>query len=124
MEQIEISLEATYLMHTQAMKMTKPGLYEKDVAGFIEGIALAGGGNVAFPVILSIHGEILHNHRHDNLLKDGDLLVNDSGAENELGYASDITRTFPVGGKFTQRQRDIYQVVLDAQMQAIAAIKD
>jgi Xaa-Pro aminopeptidase len=89
----------------------------------MEGIVLSLGGRLSFPTIFSIHGETLHNHSHDNLMKAGDIAVNDSGAETSLGYASDITRTVPVSGKFTQRQKEIYTIVLDAQEQAIGAVK-
>jgi Xaa-Pro aminopeptidase len=103
--------------------MARPGLYERDIAGKIEGIALAGGGQLAFPAIVSIHGETLHNHYHGNRLRKGDLLVIDSGCESEAGYASDITRTIPVGGKFSPLQKTIYEAVLDMQLSAIAMIK-
>jgi len=122
-EQIEIALEASYEMHTTAMKMAKPGRMESEIAGVIEGIALAHGGGVSFPVILSINGQILHNHYHGNQLLEGRLMVNDSGAESTMHYASDITRTVPVGGKFTEKQADVYAIVLKAQEKAIQAIK-
>jgi Xaa-Pro aminopeptidase len=121
--EIEKAHIVSYNMHTTAMRMAKPGIYEREIAGKIEGIALSAGGNLAFPVILSIRGEILHNHYHGNILKDGDLIINDSGAENEMHYATDITRTFPVNGKYTPVQKDIYQIVLRAETEAIEAIK-
>ena len=82
-----------------------------------------GGGRLAFPVILSRRGEVLHNHMYDNLLRDGDLVVHDSGASAPSGYASDITRTIPVSGTFSQCQRAVYECVLRAQMKAIAAVR-
>jgi Xaa-Pro aminopeptidase len=120
--EIESALDISYEMQTAAMKMSKPGLYERQVAGAMEGIVLSLGGRLSFPTIFSIHGETLHNHSHDNLMKAGDIAVNDSGVETSLGYASDITRTVPVSGKFTQRQKEIYTIVLDAQEQAIGAV--
>jgi Xaa-Pro aminopeptidase len=122
-KEIEKAHAISYEMHTTAMRMAKAGIYERDIAGAIEGIALAAGGHVAFPVILSRHGEILHNHHHGNLLRDGDIVINDSGAENSMHYASDITRTIPVSGKFTTQQREIYGLVLKAQTESINAIK-
>jgi Xaa-Pro aminopeptidase len=122
-EQIEIAMDASYDMHTTAMKMAIPGVFEYEIAGMIEGIALSHGGNIAFPVILSINGQILHNHDHSNKLEKGRLMVNDSGAESPMHYASDITRTTPVGGKFTEKQKDIYQIVLDSQLAAIDSVK-
>lgn len=101
-------------MHTTAMKMAKPGVWEQTIAGTIEGIANAGGGMVSFPVILSQHGETLHNHNHSGILENGRLMLVDAGAEVASHYASDFTRTVPVGGKFTQNQREIYDIVLAA----------
>jgi Xaa-Pro aminopeptidase len=121
--EIERALDISYEMQTAAMKMSKPGIYERQIAGAMEGIVLSLGGRLSFPTIFSIHGETLHNHSHGNLMKAGDIAVNDSGAETSLGYASDITRTFPISGKFTQRQKEIYSIVLDAQEQAIGAVK-
>ena len=121
-DEIEKAHSVTYEMFTAAMKMAKPGVYEREIVGRIGGIALSAGYNLSFPIILTINGQILHNHYHGNVLKEGRLLVNDSGAESELHYAADITRTIPVGGKFTQRQKEIYQVVLDSEMKAIQSI--
>lgn len=112
-----------YQMHTTAMKMAQPGVYEREIAGFIEGLALSNGGTVSFPVILSKHGETLHNHNHSNKLVAGDLMICDAGFESEMGYATDHTRVVPVGGKFTQKQKEIYQIVLDTNNAAINAIK-
>jgi len=103
-----------YQMHVTAMKMAKAGVWEQSIAGTIEGIANAGGGMVSFPVILSQNGETLHNHNHSQTLQNGRLLLVDAGAEIGSHYASDYTRTVPVGGKFTQKQRDIYEIVLAA----------
>jgi Xaa-Pro aminopeptidase len=121
--EIESALDISYEMQTAAMKMSKPGLYERQIADAMEGIVLSLGGRLSFPTIFSIHGETLHNHSHCNLMKAGDIAVNDSGAETSLGYASDITRTIPISGKFTQQQKEIYSIVLDAQEQAIGAVK-
>lgn len=121
--EIEKAVDIAYDMHTTSMKMAKPGVIEREIAGTIEGISLAKGGPVSFPVILSIHGETLHNHYHGNVLKKGRMLVTDAGAETTMHYASDITRTVPVGGKFDQRQKDIYEIVFEANMKTIAATK-
>jgi Xaa-Pro aminopeptidase len=122
-DEMEKAHAITYEMHTTAMRMAKAGIYERDLAGTIEGMAIAAGGYVSFPVILSRRGEILHNHRHNNLLRDGDMVINDSGAENSMHYAADITRTFPVSGRFSTQQKDVYEIVLKAQTEAINAIK-
>jgi len=121
--QIEAALDITHEMHLEAMKISRPGMYEREVAGAMEGIALSRGGRLAFPTIFSIHGETLHNHFYGNKMNEGDLVVNDSGAETPLHYASDITRTFPVSSKFAERQKEIYAIVLSAQESAIEAVK-
>ncbi|MBT3202289.1 MAG: aminopeptidase P family protein [Phycisphaerales bacterium] len=120
-EQIEWAVNLTGEMHTLAMKTARAGMYEREIAGAIEGLALSRGGRLTFPTIFSIHGETLHNHYHGNKMHAGDIVVNDSGAESPLGYAGDITRTIPIGGKFSARQKDIYAIVLEAQETAIQA---
>jgi Xaa-Pro aminopeptidase len=121
--EIEKAIETGWLMHTTAMKMAVPGVYEREIAGTIEGIALSGGGMLSFPAIVSVRGETLHNHAHHNQLKKNDLLLVDTGAETVLHYASDHTRTIPVGGRFTPKQKDIYEAVLDALAKGTEAIK-
>ncbi len=122
-KELEKAVATTHLMHTTAMKLAKPGMYEREISGLIEGIALSGGGSLSFPAIVSVRGETLHNHYHGNIMKDGDLLVIDSGAESEMHYAADITRTIPVNGKFSPKQKDIYEIVLESEVKSIEAIK-
>ena len=121
--QIEAALEVSHEIHTRAMRVTRPGRYEFEIAGLLEGIALARGTRFSFPPIFSVHGETLHNPYHLNKIADGDLVVSDSGVETPMHYASDITRTFPASGRFTERQRAVYEIVLDAQTRAIGAIQ-
>jgi len=121
--EIEKAVDIAFEMHTTAMKMAKPDIYEREIAGHIEGISLSHGNPVSFPVILSVHGQTLHNHYHGNLMKQGDLMVTDAGSETAMRYASDITRTVPVGGKFLSRQKDIYEIVLKALQEAILSIR-
>ncbi|MCX7863211.1 MAG: M24 family metallopeptidase, partial [Bacteroidales bacterium] len=122
-EHIEQIMDVAYTMHTTAMHMAQEGMWEQTIAGTIEGIALSHGARVSFPVILSKHGEILHNHNHANYLKKGDLLLCDAGFESFEGYATDHTRTIPVGGEFSQQQKEIYQIVLNAQKKAMNMLK-
>ncbi|OFX47282.1 MAG: Xaa-Pro aminopeptidase [Bacteroidetes bacterium GWA2_30_7] len=122
-EHIDSIMDIGFEMHTTAMKMAVGGVFEREIAGKIEGIALSHGGTVSFPVILSKHGEILHNHNHENLLTTFDLLLCDAGFESTMGYATDHTRTFPVGGKFTHTQKDIYEIVLEANNKATSITK-
>ncbi len=121
--EIETALAASREMHVLAMQRTRPGVYEREVAGAMEGVALAQSGPVAYPVIFSVHGEILHNHGHGNQMRAGDLVVNDSGASSPRHYASDITRTIPVSGRFSERQRALYELVLAAEVSAIEAVR-
>ncbi len=114
--EIEKAIDNAYIMHTTMMKMAAvEGTYEYEIAGKMEGIALAGGGPVSFPIILTTHGEILHGHDHSLQIRKGRMIVSDAGCENPMGYCSDITRSVPVGGKFSSRQKDIYEAVLSAQ---------
>ena len=112
--EIERACDIGYEMHTTAMRMCKPGVKEQLIAGTIEGIALAHGAGVSFPTILSMNGETLHNHYHGNLLQEGRLMLTDAGAETNMNYCSDFTRTMPVGGHFTQRQKEVYNIVVAA----------
>lgn len=117
--EIEKAIETAYFMHTTAMKMAKPGMIEQELTGVLEGISISCGGPVSFPVILSVDGQTLHNHNHHNILAEGRMMVVDAGAQTSNYYASDITRTTPVGGKFDQRQKEIYEIVLAANMNVI-----
>lgn len=117
-EEIKKACATGYEMHVTAMRLAKPGVREQQIAGTIEGIAAAGGGMISFPIILSQNGETLHNHDHSQILKEGRLMLTDAGAESLLHYASDFTRTVPVGGKFSQKQREIYEIVLAANNKA------
>ena len=119
---IEKAIDTAYLMHTTAMKMAMPGVWEQEIAGTIEGIALAHGGPVSFPVILSMNGQTLHNHDHSGILESGRMVV-DAGCESLLHYASDLTLTVPVGLKFSSRQKAVYEAVLQANLKAINAIR-
>jgi len=121
--EIEVACETGYKMHVAAMKMAKPGVMEQEIAGTIEGIALAYGGGTSFPTILTQNGQTLHNHSHSFPLEKGRLMIVDAGAESNGHYASDFTRTVPVGGKFSQKQLDIYNIVLKANNTATAMIK-
>ncbi|MDR3235351.1 MAG: aminopeptidase P family protein [Prevotellaceae bacterium] len=120
--EIEKACAVGYRMHLAAMAQCRAGAKESDIAGAIEGIAIAGGA-VSFPVILSQNGETLHNHDHSQTLTDGRLLVIDAGAETRLHYASDYTRTLPAGGRFTARQKEIYNIVLEANNHAVCTAK-
>lgn len=110
-EEIEKACAIGYRMHTTAMQLTKPGLTEKYVGGQVDGTAHSFGSAVSFATIFTQHGEIMHGSPSWNLLESGRLALCDAGAENSNNYCSDNTRTYPVNGKFTQRQLEIYQTV-------------
>lgn len=105
-------------MHTMAMAMCREGVYEREIAGAIESVALQYGAGVSFHSIVSQHGETLHNHYHGDRLQNGRMLLVDAGAETEMNYCSDYTRTIPVSGKFTTKQKEIYEIVLAANARA------
>ncbi len=119
--EIENALDVTAEMYRVAMTAARPGRREYEIAGLMQARALELGRQQAFTPIVSVRGEVLHNHSYDNTLADGDLLLMDSGAESPRCYASDITRTFPVSGRFSDRQRRVYEIVLAAQMAVINA---
>ena len=121
--EIEKAVNITSDMHLGAMSYTKTGMVEAEIVGKIHQIVTSSGGHLSFPVIFSKDGQILHNHYHGNRLKEGDMIVCDAGAETEMGYAGDMTRTFPVGNQFTQRQKELYQITLNAHEAAVAALK-
>ena len=113
-EEMERAFQIGYKMHTLAMKMCRPGVVEREIAGAIEGVAKSYGSGVSFPSIVSQHGETLHNLNADGVLEEGRLLLCDAGGETVDNYCSDHTRTYPVSGKFTQKQKDVYNIVLAA----------
>lgn len=112
-EEIDKACNIGYAMHYTVMQMAKPGASEQELVGVMEGIAAGQGSMVSFPVILSQHGETLHNHNHNAILAEGKLLTIDAGAERNSNYCSDFTRTLPCSGKFTTKQKEIYTIVCD-----------
>lgn len=110
-------------MHLTAMKIARPGMYESEIAAAIQQVACKDGGGLAYPIILTTKGQILHNHYHGHMLNEGDLVLNDSGAETKMGYAGDLTRTFPAGKRFSPQQKELYQIVLNAYHHAVSALK-
>ncbi len=112
-EAIDAACALGYEMHSVARDAIVPGIIEQDIVGKMEGVALAKGWGVSFPTILTQHGETLHNHIHDKIIEPGKLMVIDAGVESNEHYASDFTRTYPTSGKFTTKQREVYQIVYD-----------
>lgn len=112
-EAIDDACNLGYEMHTVARNSIAPGIIEQEIVGKMDGVTLSKGWGVSFPTILTQHGETLHNHLHDKIIEPGKLMVIDAGAESNVHYASDFTRTYPTSGKFTAKQREIYQIVCD-----------
>ena len=110
-------------MHLIAMQIARPGMTENEIAAAVHQVALKSGGQLSYPIILTVKGQILHNHYHGNTLKEGDMVLNDSGAETPMGYAGDLTRTFPAGKKFLPEQKDAYNIVLNAYQEGVKALK-
>ena len=121
--EMEKALQTTHDMHVAAMRDARPGMREAVLTGRVHGIAVSGGGDLAYPVILTVDGHVLHNHYHGNELQEGQMVLGDFGAETSSHYAGDITRTFPVSKQFTAQQKEIYEIVLDAEVSCIEALK-
>ncbi|HTE23553.1 aminopeptidase P family protein [Flavitalea sp.] len=121
--EIEAAVNITNQMQLAALSSAKAGDTEAHIAGQLQSIAIAGGGNLSFPTILTTRGETLHIHYTNNPIVPGKMLLCDCGAETERHYAGDLTRTFPVDQAFTQVQKEVYEIVLNAQQAAAAALK-
>lgn len=111
--EIEKACHIGYLMHTEAMRLCAPGVTEQHIGGVITGIAQAYGSQVSFLPIVTMHGEIMHGNPSPRPLVAGRLMLCDAGAETLSHYCSDNTRTMPISGKFTKRQREIYDIVVE-----------
>lgn len=111
--EIERACAIGYKMHVTAMKMCRPGVTEQAIGGAIDGVAYAEGCMPSFQSIVTMHGEIMHGNPSPRQLESGRLMLCDAGAETNENYCSDNTRTTPISGHYTQRQRDIYSIVSD-----------
>lgn len=121
--EMDKAVNTTRAMHVAAMRHAAAGQTEATIAGMVEGMAIGGGGRLAYPCIGTVNGHILHNHHHGNTLAYGHLYLLDAGASSPMQYAGDITRTFPVSPTFDTRQREIYQLVLLAEEASIQALQ-
>ena len=120
---IDAACDLGFKMHSVARDSIRLGIVEQEIVGKMEGVALAEGWGVSFPTILTQHGETLHNHIHDKVIEPGKLMVIDAGVESNEHYASDFTRTYPTSGKFTPKQREVYQIVCDCNELAFSLVK-
>jgi Xaa-Pro aminopeptidase len=121
--EIEKAVSISADMHIAGIRYARPGMKEHEVAAKVQEVAFAAGGRLSYPIICTVNGETLHNHYHGNTIREGQMLLLDAGAENDLHYAGDLTRTFPVGKKFTTQQREVYDIVLNSLDHAINLLK-
>lgn len=121
-EKMREAARTTAEAHVVGMKVTRPGIFEHEVHGAMEAVLLARGMRASYPPIVTVHGEVLHNTHYHHQLRDGDLLLVDLGADN-MGWAGDVTRTWPVNGKYSPTQKAMYELVLQAEVDAIAMVR-
>lgn len=121
--QMRAAADASVRAHLAGMRATRPGETEHAVCGAMIGALRREGFDDAYSPIVTIEGEVLHHHGHDNTLTAGDLLLADVGGESVEGWAADITRTWPVSGSFSPTQRALYDVVLAVQRAAIDKVR-
>lgn len=121
-EEIEKAVDLSVDMHIAAIQYARPGMTEAQVSARVYEIALAHNCNIAFPIIATINGQTLHNHSHENILREGDLFLLDAGAETQRHYAGDLSSTFPVSTEFSSIQKVIYEACLKAHEAAISSL--
>jgi Xaa-Pro aminopeptidase len=121
--QMRAASRVTDAAHRAGMRATRPGVREAEVVAAMDAEIVRAGCVHAYLPIVTRQGEILHDERHDRLLEPNDLLLADVGAETPGGWASDVTRTWPVNGKYSPTQRALYEAVLAAQLAAIARVR-
>lgn len=120
--EIERAVATSVSMHEAGIRMARPGMKEMEISAEVERIAMAAGGSAAFPVIATINGQTLHNHYHGNTISEGDLFLLDTGAQTAMGYAGDLTSTFPVSPRFSDRQKTIYEIMHSSYDAAVSAL--
>lgn len=121
--EIEHACDVTADMHTTAMRVLRPGMHEYEVVAALEAVATANGCSLSFPTIATINGQTLHNHYHGNIVKPGDMLLVDAGAETAMGYAGDMSSTICVDKTFTPRQKTIYDIQVASHLAAVDALR-
>ncbi len=121
--EMEKAVNISIDMMTAVIKHTRPGIKEYELVAKAHEVAAANNARLGYPAIITTHGQTLHTHYYGNTLQEGRMVLSDIGAENNMHYGGDLTRTFPVGKKFTERQKELYEVVLNAMDHAINMLK-
>ena len=123
-EQIEEAIGVSVDMHCAAMRAVRPGVTEAQIAAIVRAEAAKHNFGLSFPIIATVNGQTLHNHAYGTTpLKDGQMFLLDSGCENAMHYAGDLTTTMPVGKQFTEQQRTVCNILRRAHLAAVEAIK-
>lgn len=122
LQELRFAAEVSVAAHKAGMVATKNSTTEAEIRGAMEGVIIAHNMSCAYHSIVTVQGEVLHNESYHHQLQPGDLLLADVGAETPNGWAADITRTWPVSGRFSGTQKAIYEVVLQAHDDCIAKI--
>lgn len=121
--EIERACNVTADMHIAAIKNCHAGMHEYELASIIQATAAANDCPLSFPIICTINGQTLHNHHHGNLIKPGDMVLVDAGAETRMGYAGDMSSTMPADRTFTLRQKSIYDIQVASHLAAVDMLR-
>ena len=121
--EMEKAVNISIDMQLAVIKHTRPGIKEYELVAKSQEVAAANNARLGYPAIITTHGQTLHTHYYGNTLQDGRMVLSDIGAENDMHYGGDLTRTFPVGKSFTNRQKELYEVVLTSMDHAISMLK-
>lgn len=122
--QIEEAIDVSVDMHCAAMRAVRPGVTESQIAAIVHAEAAKHGFDLSFPIIATVNGQTLHNHAYGTTpLKEGQMFLLDSGCENAMHYAGDLTTTMPVGKQFTEQQRIVCNILRRAHLAAVDALK-
>ncbi len=120
---IEESVDLSRQMHLAAYRMVRPGMHEAQVAAAVEEVAASRGASLAFPTIATVQGQVLHNHGFIHQMREGDIFLLDAGAETCGHYAGDLSSSMPVGQRFTERQRQVYEIHLASFWAAVEKLR-
>jgi Xaa-Pro aminopeptidase len=121
--EMEKAVNISVDMHLAVMQYARPGMHEYELVAKAQETAMAADATLAYPAIITVKGQTLHTHDYSHTLHEGQMVLCDTGAENNRHYAGDLTRTFPVGKTFTTRQSELYEIVLASMDHAISLLK-